>query len=105
MAEIVVKKRITLEFLGEDYKDGYIVFESIPVKDYERIIKEVEVAEKSGGSEAMNLVKKLVTGRLVEGEIPQDGGMVAITKDNLADLPGDVFLEAMQQLTGKISPN
>lgn len=105
MAEIVIKKRISLEFLGDDYKDGFIVFKSIPVKDYEGILKDVEQAEKRGNTDAMRLVRRLVTERLIEGEIPQDGHKIPITPENLGDLPGEVYFEAMQQLTGKISPN
>lgn len=37
MSKIVIKKRINLDFLGDDYKDAYLVFKSIPLPDYESI--------------------------------------------------------------------
>ena len=35
MSRIVIKKRIALDFIVEDYKDCYLEFKTIPMKDYE----------------------------------------------------------------------
>lgn len=101
---IVVTKRISLEFLGDEYKEGYIVLKSIPLKEYESLQKDLSsIGEK--GTEAVAYIKKFIAGRFIEGKIPQGAEMVDLTTDNLEELPAEVFLEAMATLSGKTSPN
>jgi hypothetical protein len=46
MSKLVIKKRVSLEFLGEDYKDAFIVFRSIPLAEYEQISKQLPTTNK-----------------------------------------------------------
>lgn len=39
--EIVIKKKVTLEFLGDEYKNAYLVFRSMPLKDYSTFMTDV----------------------------------------------------------------
>lgn len=87
---IVIKKRVSLEFLGEDYKDSYIILKSISIGEYENL----------GDA----TVKDAVVERFIEGEIKQDSGMVKITKENIQELPGEVFVEAFAAITGQLDP-
>lgn len=41
MAKLVIKKRVNLDFLGEEYKDAELVFRSIPLIDYEILMEEL----------------------------------------------------------------
>lgn len=41
MSKIVIKKKVNLDFLGDDYKEAFIVFKSIPLKDYDKIMDEL----------------------------------------------------------------
>lgn len=41
MPKIVIKKRVSLDFLGEEYKDSFLVFQSIPLPDFESISKDM----------------------------------------------------------------
>lgn len=84
-----VKKKVSLAFLGEDYSDSYIIVKSIPIGEYEKL----------KGTVKDNVIKYFVS-----GEIKQDSGMVEITKDNLLELPGEVFVEAFEQMTGTPDP-
>ena len=43
MGKIVIKKQVSLDFLGEDYKEAYINFKSIPALDYEQIKKILKI--------------------------------------------------------------
>lgn len=45
MSKLVIKKRISLDFLGEDYKDAFIIFRSIPLPDYEEISKQLPTSD------------------------------------------------------------
>lgn len=82
---LTIKKKISLSFLGEEYKDSYIVVRSVGVSEYETM---------------KGTVRDEVIGRFVDGEINQDGEMVKITKENFLELPGEVFVEAFAQMTG-----
>lgn len=44
---LIIKKRVSLEFLGEEYKDAYVVFRSIPAIDLADIIGKTEGKEDS----------------------------------------------------------
>jgi len=87
---LVIKKRVSLEFLGDEYKDSYIIVGSISVGDYDKL------GEKT--------VKQVVSERFIEGEIQQDDGKIKITKENLDQLPGEVFVEAFGAMTGAADP-
>lgn len=83
---IVIKKKVSLNFLGEDYKGSYLIVKSISVGEYEKLSDES--------------VKDTVISRFLDGKIKQDGEMIDITRDNLEELPGEVFVEAFKAMTG-----
>lgn len=87
---LVIKKRISLEFLGEEYKDSYLVLKAMSVTDYENLGKKT--------------VKECIIERFIDGEIQQDEEKVKITKDTLQELPGEVFVKAFAAITGQIDP-
>lgn len=41
MSKIIIKKVVDLDFLGDEYKDAKIVFRSIPLPEYEALMKEL----------------------------------------------------------------
>lgn len=100
---IQIKKRVSLDFLGEEYKDSYLVFSAIPLKDYEALIEQSQQLTEDNVA-SMKFIKEQITKRFIEGKVAQEGKLVEITADNLLELPGEVFLQAMQQLTGTPSP-
>lgn len=102
---IVIKKKITLDVLGEEYKDSYLIFQSIPFKDYEKIVKtQKEIADQDQteqGLKSINFIQEQLTKRFIEGNIQGDKVVV----DDLFELPGNVIVDCFQQLMGKIDPN
>lgn len=101
---ITVKKKVSLEFLGEDYKDGYLEFQSIPMKDYEALLAETQAVETEDPASSLKLVRDQVTKRFIAGKFPSDDGLVDIKKEELDELPGEVFVEAFKQLMGQTNP-
>lgn len=87
---IVIKKRVSLEFLGKDYKDSYLTLRSIPIGEYEKI------GDKS--------IKEVVIDYFIDGEIQQGENKVAVTKDNLLELPGEVFTHGFNVIAGTVDP-
>lgn len=41
MPQIVIKRKVSFDFLGDEYKDAYLCFRSIPLVDYEKILAEL----------------------------------------------------------------
>lgn len=103
---LVIKKRVSLEFLGDDYAEGYLVFTAIPTSDMVALqAKASKLQEKEDDATAsLTFLTEEIISRFVEGKIPQDGKLVDVTKENLTDLSSDVFIEAWQQMNGKLSP-
>lgn len=102
---IVIRKKITLESLGEEYKDSYLTFQSIPFKDYEKIANlQAEITgkdETAQGLQSLKFIQAELTNRFIEGNI--DNQVVKV--EDLFDLPGEVIVDCFQRLMGKISPN
>lgn len=86
---LVIKKRVSLDFLGDQYKNSYLILKSIGVGEYEKL---------------NGTVRDEVIKRFLEGEIEQDEGIIKITKENIKDLPGEVFVEAFAAITGQLDP-
>lgn len=55
MSKIVIKKRVSLEFLGEEYKEAYLLFKAIPLADYKEFTKSLPQVS----SEFTELIKKI----------------------------------------------
>lgn len=68
MAKFFIKKRISLSFLGEDYKDSYIVFKTVPVAEYEVLFKKnTELTNIEATSLALSVIKdKFIEGKMVD---------------------------------------
>jgi hypothetical protein len=87
---IVIKKRVSLDFLGEEYKGSYLIVGAVPISEIESMKNEkvYEVVEK----------------HFIEGKIKQGDEFVDITKDNIKELSGDVFVKVFDVISGKLSP-
>lgn len=94
MANIVIKKRVELGFLGEDHKEDYLVFKSIPVGEYKKLIDSRPEEDDSGQIDfIVNILKdKFLTG-MFQGD--------AVTKDNLEDFDAETAIACFGKLTGQ----
>ena len=100
---LIIRKKITLDNLGEDYKEAYLQFKSIPVGDLPAIQKELP---KEGDSEEqklqsiptiMNILKKY----FLDGKFPDEAGKLEdVTRNDLDNLDQDAALHCFEGLTG-----
>lgn len=96
---IVIKKRVSLEFISEEYKDSYLIFKAIPVRDYQGLQDSIKAIEKDE-SKGLPFIAEQLTGRFIEGKVlGQD-----VSADEIEDLPGDVFIECFNQIRGQLDP-
>jgi hypothetical protein len=99
MAKIEIKKKITLEFLGADYKDDYLVFKSMPLREYEKLLPQLEEAGEDG-KKAMPIIKSILEGNFIEGKFQgQD-----VAKEDLADFDLETLIKAFEIFTGQVPP-
>lgn len=101
---IQIKKRIGLDFLGEEYKEGYLEFNSISIRDYEKLLKVQKALNPEDGAANLNFIKTTLEDRFVGGKIPQAGELKDIVKEDLIDFDADTLLRSFQVLTGQVDP-
>lgn len=100
---INITKRVSLEFLGEDYKESYLVFNAVKMKDLVAIQESAVAAqEHQDPKENLEFFQNVIDPRFVEGKINQDGKLVDFTKEDLQELPLDVYVTIFQELMGKL---
>lgn len=100
---ITIKKRVSLDFLGDEYKDSYLVFKGIAVKDYPELMKMTKAVGEDG-AKSIDLIREQLTSRFIEGRVQGDNGLEEVTADNLSDLTADVFLKCYQVISGTPDP-
>lgn len=96
---IVIKKRVSLEFLGEEYKDSYITFRSMPLSDYESSIplSAKAIEEKKALSFMLEQVKKyFIGGKCIDAM----GDLAEIKSEDLDTLDVDVAERCFVAISG-----
>lgn len=94
---IVIKKRVNFDFLGEDYKDAYLVFQSIPASDYDELLKSIADAGDDN-IKAMLVMLDALQKYFIEGSFPD---MEKVTKEDLTGLDGESIIKCFSVFTGR----
>lgn len=104
MSRIVIKKRITLEFIDEKYKDCYLEFKTIPMKDYG---KYVDMATGEKETKAVDFITNTLTDLFVAGKfLGEDGELFDVKKEELGEFDINTTIAVFKILTGQdLSPN
>lgn len=103
MANIVIKKKVSLEFLGDEYKDSYILFKVIPISEYRELIPKIDAVEKR--LDLIELMLEVLKDKFIEGKILEESTTVDMTNKDLESLDEATLSECFAYITGqKISP-
>lgn len=105
----VVKKRIDLSFLGEDWKDCYVNFTPFTFNDNDKVmeirrvtnLKEKDLTEEES-KKAAESVMTIFTEKIVDGKGFDGKNIIPITKDNWRDLPMEIIQTIMDTLLGGV---
>lgn len=100
MAKIVIKKRIGLEFLGEEYKDGYVVFKSISNAEADDL-RDRALKQKEKGNQSSKFIVKELKSRFIEGKFPGENGLEDISPEDMQDFDIESSITFFQILTGQ----
>jgi hypothetical protein len=100
MGKIVIKKRITLEFLGDEYKDAYLTFDSIALGEADELAKKaIQAAEDKRSNE---FLRGVLEDLFVGGMFPDDKGQLfEVTVENIKELDLETSAKVFDILTGQ----
>ena len=97
---LVIRRKVSLAFLGEEYKDGFLTFRAIPLKDYEKIIDEIETIGEDN-KKSLTFISGILDKYYVSGKAPNEEGQLEdVAKEDLGNLDSASVLECFQALTG-----
>ena len=94
MAKIIIKKRVNLSFLGEEHKDDYLVFSSIPVKEFRKLI-DSKPDDSNGGQ--VDFIVDILKDRFIEGKFLGED----VTKEDIGDFDAESIVTCFGRLTGQ----
>ncbi len=100
MSKLVIRKRVNFGFLGQEYKDSYIDFKSIPIADYDELVKKLDtLKDHEANFEILSLLKKYY----IVGKFPNEKGELDELDDvsELDAFDADCLLECFGKLTGQ----
>lgn len=107
MGVFKVRKEIKLGFMGQGWEDAFVVFSPFTFGDNDKVLglyqlaqkqKDMNAAEaKTASDEIIGILKdKFIEGKGFDGE-----KLVAITEQNLSDLPMELIVHILQTLQGQ----
>lgn len=97
---IVIKKTISLEFLGDEYKDGYVTFKSLSVGEVNNLIDQINPDEQDN-KKAVGIMLKVLEDSFIKGEFVDGEDRKVLTKDDLKDFDMESVTKFFTVLTGQ----
>ena len=94
MANIVIKRKVMLDFLGDEYKDSYLVFKAVPVVAYNDLIARIDSVSDQ---ESMAEIIKILEDYFVDGVFNNE----KVLKEDIKQFDGDTMLRCFETLTGQ----
>ena len=90
-------KHVSLAFMGDDWKDGYLDFRSFRFSDINRF---------AGSDKSSNDVMQVLKDTFVSGKSPDEGGSVYEVKaEDLDQFDAEAINQIVRELTGQTDPN
>jgi hypothetical protein len=96
MAKIVITRRVGLEFLGEEYKDSYLDFRAIPIKDFKEIVENAKQTEQDALT-SIDVLLKTLKKYFVEGKFLGE----VVNPEDLDQLDQNTAVQCFEVLTGQ----
>lgn len=96
-----IRKRVSLDFLGDEYKDSYLIFKAIPIKDYEVFQDEIEKI-KDDNKAALDLIRTKLKKYYISGKVANESGQLEdVTVADLDELDRESTTKCFEMLTGQ----
>lgn len=104
MAKFKIVKKMSLDFLGEDWSDAYLELTPITTKEFqEEDFASLATIDRENNEEVQQALKKsleILKRHLVGGKgVDMDGEEIEIEKDDIVDLPAEVLIKSLNFLS------
>lgn len=104
----IVRKRLSLDFFGEDWQDCFIEFTPITYKEANELANLGETnAENLSNEQREKLAKQtlqLLKDHFISGKGYTEAGVVELEADDIEQMPVEIIGKAIGQLRGEIDP-
>lgn len=98
---LVIRKKVSLGFLGDDYKDAFITFRAVPIKDFDAMQDDIDAIGDDNKKSLAFILDKLKH-YFLNGQAPNEGGKLEnITIEDLGELDQLSVLKCFESLTGQ----
>ena len=96
MAKIVIKKRVELGFLGEEYEKDYLEFSSLPLSEYEKLLDQLEGVQEDN-RKSLQLIKDILESRFLSGKFQDE----EVVKEDLQQFDLETLTRCFELFTGR----
>lgn len=94
MSNIVIKKRISLDFLGSEYKDDYLEFKAIAIKQFQGLLEELKDVDNK---QSLEITTRILHEQFIGGRFQgQD-----VKSTDLDDFDIQTLVTCLEFLTGQ----
>lgn len=98
---LIIRKKVTLEFLGNEYKDAYLVFKSIPISQLETLLDKMPKEGDTNNTKSISAMLEVLKEYFLDGKFPNAQGQLEdVTKDDLDNIDADTAIHCFQGLSG-----
>lgn len=97
MAEIIIRKRVSLDFLGDRYVESYLEFKSIAVRAFPKIIESLKKAEGGDDNAKLEAMLKVLEDHFVEGIFDKQ----KVNKEDVGQFDNSTIVRCFEALTGQ----
>lgn len=97
MANLIIKRKLDLDFLGEEHKDSYLTFRSVPVKEYGGLLKKIEAVQDNDATSATEAMLDILKDYFIDGVFDRQ----KVVKEDLDNLDADTVIKCFQTLTNR----
>lgn len=94
MATIVIKKRVSLEFLGEEYAESFLTFRSMSLKEYETLLD--ELGDKDN-KESLRQTVSILKDHFLEGKFLKED----VLAEDLEQFDVQTLVTCLEYFTGQ----
>lgn len=97
MANIVIEKRVSLDYLGAKHKESYVLFKAMPVGKYTDFVTKVK--KTTSNEESTKMMVDVLTEQFISGKFAGE----EINKEDIAEFDPENILKFFQYLTGQVT--
>ena len=103
MPKFKVVKKLSLDFLGEGWKDAYINFHALTIgdiKDKFPSLTELDVDNPKSIIKGMDTILGIIKEKFIAGKVPdENGALVSLKVEDIKDLPVEVMKRTLDFLS------